>query len=65
MSVATDFRVLRKLCWPLARADMKEALEQMPLGCLVQHVQNSSSEVDVIKPSAIGHLTHNPSTKGK
>lgn len=30
-----------------------------------QHVQNSSSEADVIKPSAVGRLTHNPSTKGK
>lgn len=28
-------------------------------------MQNSSSEADVIKPSAIGHLTHNPSAIGK
>lgn len=30
-----------------------------------QQVQNSSSEADVIKPSVVGHLTHNLSAKAK
>lgn len=37
----------------------------MPLGFFPQHVQNSSSEADTIKPSAISHITHNPSSKRK
>ena len=58
MLVTTDFRALRRPYEPLAGVSGEETWEQMPLGWLFQHVQNSSSEANIFTPSAIGYLTH-------
>lgn len=64
MSVATDFTESwgnSAFGWSRCEGIMKTNAFRMTF----QHVQNSSSDADVIKPSAVGHLTHNPSAIGK
>ena len=58
MLVATDLRAPRRPYEPLAGVSGKGTWEQMPLGWLFQHIQNSSSEADSFTPSAVGYLTH-------